>query len=210
MLELKNINLIYENNTVLKDINFTFYKDKRYAIIGKSGCGKTSLLKIITKLNKDYTGEIKGDIKTSIVFQEPRLFYWLSVLENVMFSRCSLKTALRLLKLCGLSHAKKLYPKELSGGMKARASFARALGYKHDILLLDEPFSSLDYFNARELRFWLKDILTKEQKGLILVTHNIEEALFLADYIVVLHKSKLIQIKNENLKEEEILNYFKE
>jgi len=185
---------------VIDDITLDIKKEF-LVILGPSGCGKSTLLRIIAGVEKYSRGEIiyaEGRIpKMGFVFQFPSLLPWMSVIENVAlvlknmgYSREEAEqTAKRYLSLVGLSGFEELYPYELSGGMRQRVNFARALAIQPEILLMDEPFSSLDPLTAETLRaeildIWLSGITPL--KGIVMVTHAVDEAIFLADRIVIL------------------------
>jgi len=176
-------------------------KKEFLVILGPSGCGKSTLLRIIAGVEKYSRGEIiyaEGRIpKMGFVFQFPSLLPWMSVIENVALPLKNMgysreeaeQTAKRYLSLVGLSGFEELYPHELSGGMRQRVNFARALAIQPEILLMDEPFSSLDPLTAETLRaeildIWLSGITPL--KGIVMVTHAVDEAIFLADRIVIL------------------------
>jgi len=185
---------------VIDDITLDIKKEF-LVILGPSGCGKSTLLRIIAGVEKYSRGEIiyaEGRMpKMGFVFQFPSLLPWMSVIENVALPLKNMgysreeaeQTAKRYLSLVGLSGSEELYPHELSGGMRQRVNFARALAIQPEILLMDEPFSSLDPLTAETLRaeildIWLSGITPL--KGIVMVTHAVDEAIFLADRIVIL------------------------
>lgn len=160
------------------------------ALLAKSGAGKTSLLKILAGLDTDFEGAIHSKENTrpkvGFAFQEPRLLPWMSVLDNLLLVNADPLQCCSMLEQLDLSDAAEQYPKELSGGMQKRVSLARALLFDPEILLLDEPFSSVDAVTA-EL---LMDVIRAEQQQkpriTVLVTHDVNEAIALADRIIVL------------------------
>lgn len=188
---------------VLSDISFSVLKGEFICIVGGSGCGKSTLLRAMAGLDPDYEGRILIDGREvrspkkerGFVFQEPRLFPWLTVEENVVFALNEgtkpekKEKAGACLKLVGLSGFKKSRPKELSGGMAQRANIARALVNNPYILFLDEPFGALDAFTKIQLQNELLNIKNKEKSTMIMVTHDIEEAVYLADRIIVMDKN---------------------
>ena len=192
-----------EEFQVLSDINFSVLKGEFICIVGGSGCGKSTLLRAMAGLDSDYEGKIQIDGKEvhspkkerGLVFQEPRLFPWLTVEENVVFALNEgtkvekKEKAEECLKLVGLSGFEKSLPKELSGGMAQRANIARALVNNPYILFLDEPFGALDAFTKIQLQNELLNIKKKEKSTMIMVTHDIEEAVYLADRIIVMDKN---------------------
>ena len=169
------------------------------AVVGASGCGKTTLLRILGGLEKADGGTIHmpDGIKVGVVFQEPRLMPWLTARHNITFSRQDLpETDVRaLIDMVGLRGFEQAYPHQLSGGMQHRAALARALAYNPDMILMDEPFAALDYFTRDTLQKELLHIHTVSQKGIVLITHHIDEALLLGRKIIVLgHKTVKKQV----------------
>lgn len=172
-------------------------------VLGRSGCGKTTLLRLIAGLEPLDSGEMEGidQGKIGIIFQEPRLMPWLTVEGNILFGvgrrkgRGSRADAIvdkrrqklpKLLELTGLTGFEKAYPSQLSGGMQQRAALARALMYEPDFLLMDEPFAALDHFTRKQMQQELLTIHEKEKKGVLFVTHSIDEALTIGTKIVIL------------------------
>ena len=200
-LVVKNVSKYFEHDDgtklqVLNDINFSIPKGSILCIVGASGCGKSTLLRAIAGLDPDYEGSItikekevkKPKKERGIVFQEHRLFPWLTVEQNVGYVDKEEKKRLvkEHIELVGLSGFEKVYPKKLSGGMSQRAGIARALVNDPEILLLDEPFGALDTFTKISMQKEMKKIQKKSGTTMILVTHDIDEAVFLGDYIIVL------------------------
>lgn len=183
--------------TVLEHLDLNIQTDEKTVIVGKSGCGKTTFLHILAQLTTCNEGKITGteSVRIGYVFQEDRLFPWLTVCENVMLpmrkSEKGQERAKELLEIMGLSEFAKGYPGQLSGGMRKKASLARCPAYEPEFLLMDEPFAGLDYFTRKKLQDELLDIIEKEKKGLLLVTHDIEEALKIADKICVMKNGKI-------------------
>lgn len=185
---------------VLKDINLEVQEGEFIAIVGHSGCGKSTLLKIIAGLEKNDTGLVTVDGKEvngpgmdrGMIFQEHRLFPWMSIEKNVQLGLKGLskeeKTKLsdQYLELVKLSEFKKAYPSQLSGGMSQRAAIARSLVSQPEVLLLDEPFGALDALTKIELQEELLKIRERFHNTMLMVTHDIEEAVYLADRIVVM------------------------
>jgi NitT/TauT family transport system ATP-binding protein len=171
-------------------------------VVGPSGCGKTTLLNLIAGFIKPTTGAIRVDGKPvtapsserTVVFQSDAVFPWLSVADNVGFgprmqgmTRAERRERVsRFLKLVGLNDFAKAYPKELSGGMRKRVDLARAYAAGPEVLLLDEPFGALDLFTKETMWTALKRVAAAEPKTIAFVTHDIEEALFLGDRVVVM------------------------
>jgi len=178
-----------QTRVVLHDVAFSLRKGEICAVLGPSGCGKTVLLRIISGLDSDFEGRIvlPSPHRIGMVFQEPRLLPWRSVAQNLRLSGSSsendlaeIVAALRLSK--HLDH----FPGELSLGLARRVAIARAFAVKPDLLLLDEPFVSLDASLAARLREELLALVLKREATTIIVTHAVEEAISLADRIIVL------------------------
>lgn len=180
---------------VLNDINLFIPQNKITVILGKSGCGKTTFLRVIKGLEKNYQGKINyHHLKMAYVFQEPRLMPWLTVYQNIIFglSKKDIYDIQPLIKLVGLEGFAKAYPHQLSGGMKSRVAIARALAYKADFILMDEPFSALDYFTRLNMQKELLHIYEHHHLGILFVTHSIDEALMLGHNLLIMGKGKII------------------
>ena len=193
---------------VIAPTDLTVYAGEILAVLGPSGSGKSTLLRMLTGLSKPSAGEVLWHGKplgaqapnVSIVFQSFALFPWLTVLENVEaplkargFGEVDRrKRSLKILETVGLDGFETAYPKELSGGMKQRVGFARAMVVEPEVLFMDEPFSALDVLTAENLRSELMELWANKSiptRAVYLVTHNIEEAVLLADRIIVLGKN---------------------
>ena len=203
-LSIQNVNKSFtvdgQKVDVLKDINLEVQEGEFIAIVGHSGCGKSTLLKIIAGIEKNDTGLVTVDGKEvngpgmdrGMIFQEHRLFPWMSIEKNVQLGLKGLskeeKTKLsnQYLELVKLSEFKKAYPSQLSGGMSQRAAIARSLVSQPEVLLLDEPFGALDALTKIELQEELLKIRERFHNTMLMVTHDIEEAVYLADRIVVM------------------------
>jgi sulfonate transport system ATP-binding protein len=188
----------FENgNVAFRDISFSANNGEIIGLIGTSGCGKSTLLRTISGLDRNYEGSILVENQEardhneniSFMFQEPRLMPWLTVLENVLFGvkdrASNEQNALLILEQVGLKGFEKQYPKELSGGMAQRVAIARALITSPQILLLDEPFSALDAFTKMQLQDLLLDVWEQKKATMLVVTHDIDEALYLCDRILI-------------------------
>lgn len=186
-------------NQVLHNISFTLKQQEFVSIIGPSGCGKSTLLKIIAGLDRAYEGqvflngeEIVGPGKEKgFIFQEHRLFPWTTVEKNIAADLSLKDNAVRqrvdeMLELVRLTGFEKAYPKQLSGGMSQRVAIARALVRDPKILLLDEPFGALDAFTRHHMQESLLDIWRTNQTSMLLVTHDIDEAIYLSNRVVVM------------------------
>lgn len=199
MLAVHNVSRTFSNGTAgFRNVSLETKQGEIIGVLGTSGCGKSTLLRVLSGLDPDYSGivEINGDIiksvheKVGVIFQESRLMPWLTVLENISFGlkndRKKNEKAQEYVKLVGLQGFEKHYPKDISGGMAQRVSIARALITAPEVLLLDEPFSALDAFTKMQLQDLLLTIWEKYKSTMILVTHDIDEALYLCDRIVIL------------------------
>lgn len=175
---------------VFEKLNLQISPTEFTVLIGKSGCGKTTLLRLIAGLEQPTGGEIEipPELKIGTVFQEARLMPWLNCEKNVLLGlkNKSRKDAAEILELVGLKGFEKAYPSQLSGGMKQRAALARTLIRNSNLLLMDEPFSALDNNTRTSLQQELLRIRKETGAGIIFVTHNIEEATTLGDRIITL------------------------
>jgi ABC-type nitrate/sulfonate/bicarbonate transport system ATPase subunit len=188
--------------TVLKDIVLDVEPGRFVCIVGPSGCGKSTLLRLIVGLEQDYEGEIRLDgqlisgtsLDRGIVFQDHRLFPWMTVQQNVALALINhdlpkaekQRRVLEHIALVNLSGFESAYPHQLSGGMAQRAAIARALVNEPKILLLDEPFGALDALTRVYLQRELQRIWLRHRSTVLMVTHDVDEALFLADTLVVM------------------------
>ena len=178
---------------VLGELSIALAKGEVAALVGPSGCGKTTLLRIITGLDRDFEGTVSLPVncKLGVVFQEPRLLPWRTVEENIRLiapqaNAQSLKT---LFATLGLAEHRRHYPGELSLGQARRVALARAFAVEPDLLILDEPFVSLDAALADRLRGELAELVSRRPVTTLVVTHNIEEAIGLADRVFLLSYS---------------------
>ena len=180
----------------LKDFSLNLEPGKLTAVLGKSGCGKTTLLKVISGLEERDAGEI------SFVFQDPRLLPWKTVEENLSLAIRHLpeeerKQRIReVLELVRLPEVEALYPSELSGGMAQRVGLARGIIAKPDLLLLDEPFSALDFMTRSRLQMDFSKIQDELGMTMVLITHDVNEAVLLSDKTVFLEEGKVKQEVN--------------
>ncbi len=206
MLSIKNLNKTYHTEegdevVALSDINLDVADKEFVCFIGPSGCGKTTLLRITAGLEKPDTGTLTVNNEPitgpgpdrGMVFQEYSLFPWRTVLKNITFSlelkkipkSEREKIARDFLEVVGLSKFADSYPHELSGGMKQRVAIARALVNDPDVLLMDEPFGAVDAQTRNRLQHELLNIWEKKKKTVVFITHSVDEAVFLADKVVV-------------------------
>lgn len=201
MLAIRHLGKVYPNGVqALGGINLTVQQGEIVALVGGSGCGKSTLLRLVSGLDHASQGEVEVDGEiiraphplVGIVFQEPRLLPWLRVAENVAFGIGDLPAAERAVRVrdalqrVGLAAYADKWPRELSGGQSQRVALARALVTEPHVLLLDEPFSALDAFTRADLQDHLVSLWERYRPTLVLVTHDIEEALVLASRIVIM------------------------
>ena len=191
MLTFDRVSFSYAKKPVLNELSFTLNDGEILAVMGPSGCGKTTLLTLAAGLNKPKAGKIISTFtKIAYVFQEPRLFPWMSVEDNLRAVLPEPKQddgrVSEVLTLVGLSDCAGQYPDELSGGMKIRASLARALIYGGDLFLLDEPFAALDEALRRSLSELLKQTIQQSGASALFVTHQLSDAQIMADRILSL------------------------
>ncbi|CAI3651294.1 putative ABC transporter, ATPase component [Clostridium neonatale] len=224
-IKIENLSMKYPNKnggepvTALQNVNLDIKQGEFISLLGPSGCGKTTLLRIIADLLQPTEGKItvRGETprdirlkkKYGVVFQNPVLYDWRTIRRNIcmpmelmgMKKAERTKQVTKMLDLVGLQDFGKRYPYELSGGMQQRVGIARALAINPEILLMDEPFSALDEFTREKLHVDLLEIWRKTNKTVIFVTHNISEAVFLSDRVVVLspHPGRVSTVIDINL-----------
>ncbi len=216
MLELRDIGKVYPNGTrALSHLSLTIEAGEIVAIVGGSGCGKSTLLRLVSGLDRASEGEVVVDgtrivaphPAIGLIFQEPRLLPWLTVAKNIAFGIRDLPEAEQharvraALAKVGLADYGNRWPRELSGGQGQRVAIARALVARPSVLLLDEPFSALDAFTRLDLQAHLLDLWAETQPTMVLVTHDIDEALLLANRIVVMRPApgRIAQIVSVDL-----------
>ena len=212
-VELKNINKHFGSFKASDNVSFGIEKGKLIGLLGPSGSGKTTILRMIAGLENPDSGEIIIDGKVinnvpaskrgiGFVFQSYALFRYMTVFENIAFGLRVLKKSeneikervAELVKLIGLEGLENRYPSQLSGGQRQRVAFARALAPNPQLLLLDEPFAAIDAKVRQELRHWLKEMIAKLGVTSIFVTHDQDEAIEVADEIIITNKGRIDQI----------------
>lgn len=211
-VELKNINKTYGSYQASRNVNFGIEKGKLIGLLGPSGSGKTTILRMIAGLETPDSGEVIIDGKVvndvpasqrgiGFVFQNYALFRYMTVYDNVAFGlkvqeadKKKIDTRVReLIELVGLEGLEKRYPSQLSGGQRQRVAFARALAPNPQVLLLDEPFAAIDAKIRQELRSWLKEMIGKLGITSIFVTHDQDEAIEVADEIIITNAGRIEQ-----------------
>lgn len=215
LLKIKNLKKNYhtpkEEIEAIEDFSFDLCKNEFVAIVGPSGCGKSTILSILSGIENMSSGNIKNLNNSSIgyMLQSDNLFEWRTILENCLLgleingklNEENKKYVLSLLETYGLKNFINSYPNNLSGGMRQRVSLIRTLATRPDILLMDEPFSALDYQTRLAVSDDVFNIIKKEKKSVIMVTHDIAEAISMADKVIVLSKrpTKIKKIFDINL-----------
>ncbi|WP_281164588.1 ABC transporter ATP-binding protein [Liquorilactobacillus sicerae] len=223
-IEVKNVSKKFHTKNgdvqALSDINLTVHDKEFVSIIGRSGCGKSTLLRIIGGLENASEGEVKCHSREidgpgpdrGMVFQHYSLFPWMTVKKNVEFGlrqkgidkKDRAEIAEKYINLVGLKEFEELYPKNLSGGMQQRVALARGLANDPEVLLLDEPFGALDMQTREDMQDLLLDIWQKSPKTIVMVTHDVEEAILLANRVVIMssHPGKIKKILKIELGEQ--------
>jgi sulfonate transport system ATP-binding protein len=206
---IEEIHKAYDNRSVLKGINLKVNTGEFVAIVGKSGCGKSTLLRLLAGLEKCDKGLIKinGTPLNSlnknarIMFQDGRLLPWKRVIDNIGIGLNGnwKQNAMEALKNVGLEDREKDWPRKLSGGQKQRVALARALIHQPELLLLDEPLGALDALTRIEMQELIEKICIKKKLTSILVTHDVEEAVSLADRVIVIEDGMISMNKSINL-----------
>lgn len=210
-IELQNIGLDFGDQSIFNDLNLHVEANEFISILGKSGTGKTTLIRMIAGLLEPTSGRvlINGEAvkephkEMTYVFQKPVLLEWRNLLENVLLpielqrkvSNKDMDKAKEVLKLVHLEHDQKKYPHECSGGMLSRVSLARALFTNPKILLMDEPFAALDSITKEQLQLELTQIISTYHSTIIFITHDIQEAVFLSDRVVLIGDQNRNEVK---------------
>ena len=193
LLSVESISRSFGEVEVLRDFSLDVALGEFVAVVGPSGCGKTTLLNLLAGFDKPTSGRVTSKGRVRMVYQQDGLFPWLTAAENIQMGlrhvadkAARARELKEMLALVGLEGFEDSYPHQLSGGMRQRVELARALVGDSDTLLLDEPFSALDYLKRLRLRRELSRLLSERPRTVVLVTHDIEEAAQLADRVVVL------------------------
>ena len=213
LLRFENVSFKYDEDEdkIIENLSFNVNKGQFVSIIGASGCGKSTIFRLVTKLLKADEGEIfvdgknikDGNIGTGYMPQKDLLFPWRTIKKNILLpmeihkkdKKEMSKKADDILKQVGLYEYKDKYPKDLSGGMRQRISFARTLLTESDLLLLDEPFSALDSLTRLSMQEWLIDQWQHMNKTVVFITHDVEEAIFLSSHIYVVTDDPIKELK---------------
>ena len=198
--ELRHVDKWYGEHHVLDDVSVQIGKGEIVALIGRSGSGKSTVLRVLSGLSTDHTGERIVSGAPALAFQEPRLFPWRDVRTNVTYGLTRIRLskaeararADRALADVGLTDRADVWPLTLSGGQAQRVSLARALVAEPELLLLDEPFGALDALTRLSMRALLLDLWREHGFGVLLVTHDVDEAVALADRVLVLDEGRVV------------------
>lgn len=201
IVSFSGVSKIYDTETAVKELSFEVSEGEFFAMIGPSGCGKSTVLKMIAGLETPTSGEVVKPEDVSMVFQSGALLPWLTVFENSAFGlramnapeKTILETTNRFIAMTGLKGLENKYPRELSGGQRQRVGIARALAVNPKLLLLDEPFSALDIVTTEELHKDLLQIWKQTNITIIMVSHSVEEAVALADRIMLMKAGEAIK-----------------
>lgn len=212
-ISLENISKLYDNTKILDNINIKVYEGEIVSIIGPSGCGKSTIFNIITNLINHDGGSVRINGKFSYMHQNDLLLPYKTIIDNVsmplILKKEKKKNAYEYTKqyfsIFGLEGYESKYPSELSGGMKQRASFMRTFINSKDIMLLDEPFGALDSITKSSMQNWLLDITFKLKPTILMITHDIDEAIILSNRIYIM-SNKPATIINEFILDKSVYN----
>lgn len=184
----------FDGRGVLHDVSLQIRRGEFVALLGRSGSGKSTLLRILARLDHEYEGRLDVPERPAVAFQDSRLLPWARVLPNVLLGLtddASRRRGTALLADVGLADHARAWPKTLSGGEQQRAALARALARDPELLLMDEPFGALDALTRIKMHRLLRDLVTRQQPAVLLVTHDVDEAVLLADRVIVLTDGRL-------------------
>ena len=194
VVRLRGLCRSFGEQVVLDELDLDLAAGEFVALLGRSGSGKTTLLRALAGLDRGVTGEVRTGGTPAVVFQDPRLLPWRSVLQNVALGLRDpdpARRARRALAEVGLDGREDAWPRQLSGGQRQRVALARALVREPDLMLLDEPFSALDALTRVSAQALVNDLWQRHQPAVLLVTHDVEESLLLADRILVLDDGRI-------------------
>ena len=194
VVDAAGVSRSFDGRGVLHDIDLQIRRGEFVALLGRSGSGKSTLLRILARLDRDFEGSLQAPERPSVVFQDSRLLPWARVLENVNLGvedRAARERGEQALADVGLAGHAGAWPKTLSGGEAQRVALARALAREPELLLLDEPFGALDALTRIKMHRLLRSLCAKHTPAVLLVTHDVDEALLLADRILVLTESRI-------------------
>jgi NitT/TauT family transport system ATP-binding protein len=196
-IQVRDLRVSYDDQEVIHGVAFAVARGEFVSIVGKSGCGKSSLLHALAGFI-DKTGDIQVPTDVGMVFQSYAVFPWLTVKGNIAFglknhnSKSGQETIARHLDMVGLESAAQKYPFQLSGGQVQRVALARALAPDPEVIFMDEPFGALDMFTRERMQKWLLGVWEKNHKTVLFVTHNIEEAVFVSDRVIVMGQGDIL------------------
>ncbi|WP_243653749.1 ABC transporter ATP-binding protein [Pseudonocardia endophytica] len=193
-VQVRGLTRRFGDRAVIDGLDLTVEPGEFVALLGASGCGKSTLLRVLADLDRDIDGEVRVATRRAVGFQAPRLLPWKKVWRNVVLGLPGRPDRLRAeaaLAEVGLSHRVDVWPKVLSGGEAQRAALARSLVREPDLLLLDEPFSSLDALTRLTARGLVEELWERHRCAVLLVTHDVEEALVLADRVLVMDGGRI-------------------
>ncbi|MFC8432418.1 ABC transporter ATP-binding protein [Streptomyces sp. NPDC057253] len=193
-VEIRGLSRSFDGNTVLHDLDLDLREGEFVALLGHSGCGKSTLLRILAGLDEEIGGEVTVPARRSAAFQSPRLLPWLKVWRNVVLGlpgRPDRSRAEKALEEVGIADRAGVWPKTLSGGQAQRVSLARALVREPELLLLDEPFGALDALTRGRAQQLVAELWQRHGCAILLVTHDVEEALLLADRVLVMDEGRI-------------------
>jgi sulfonate transport system ATP-binding protein len=188
-VRVRGLSRHFDKRTVLSDLDLDIERGEFVALLGASGCGKSTLLRILAGLDRDIAGDVEVPSRRAVAFQAPRLMPWKLVWRNVVLGlpgRPDRRRALEALEEVGIGHRADQWPKVLSGGEAQRTSLARALVREPDLLLLDEPFAALDALTRIKAQQLVGELWQRHGCAVLLVTHDVEEAVLLADRVLVM------------------------
>ncbi len=213
MLDIKNIAAEYNGKIIFQNLDFNLQQGKTAVVLGPNGCGKTTLLSIIASQKKPYKGTVnlggvpikKGDTRIGFILQSYGIFPWFNIEKNIslpmqireMEKEKIAERAKWAMNRFNLTEYKNCYPAFISGGEKQKLALARTMVMNPELLLMDEPFSAIDAFTREELQLFLKDLLLENKITALIVTHSIEEAVFLADKIYIMNSKPSVGFAGE-------------